>query len=109
MFRSTWDSYSATDSSAGSTFYTFASGFSATIPPGIGPLSGRFILGFGKTVLNGVEAVFIRRRISYIQSLCPLLDERPPLNVQSIFDDLLELVRYLIVSNIRSISDADCY
>ena len=82
------------DSSAASTTrseYT-ATSF-GTIQPGIGSLSGRFILGFGKMVLRGVENVVRQRRLSQIESLCPLSDSNPPRDVDRIYDDMLELAR----------------
>jgi hypothetical protein len=66
--------------------------------PGIGALSGKFFHTFGKTLLFGLENVAIRRRLSHIQSLLPLSDENPPHDVASIYDDLLELVRYVLVT-----------
>jgi hypothetical protein len=63
--------------------------------PGIGSLSGKFIHGFGKTVLRGVENVTIRRRLSHIESLCPLSDKGPPVVLSRLYDDLLELARYV--------------
>jgi hypothetical protein len=65
--------------------------------PGIGSLSGKFIHGFGKRVLRGFESVVIRRRLSHIESLCPLSDNNPPPDVKSLYDDLLELARCVIV------------
>lgn len=61
--------------------------------PGIGSLGGRFIYSFGKTVLRGFESVAIRRRLTYIESLFPLSDNNPLPNIESVYDDLLELVR----------------
>jgi hypothetical protein len=61
--------------------------------PGIGALSGKFFHSFGKTVLRGFESVAIRRRLSHIESLCPLSDDNPPQDVLSLYDDLLELTR----------------
>jgi hypothetical protein len=77
--------------------------------PGIGSLTGKFIHGFGKTVLRGVEGVFIRRRLSYIQSLCPFLDNNPPPDVGNICDDLLELARCVsIVSFVMKMISGHC-
>src|SRR5262245_20072772 len=83
------DTSSATNSNV-STRHT--SIFSMSIPPGIGSLSGKFIEGFGKRILYGIESVtVIRRRLAYIQSICPLSDDSPPRDVHRIYDDLLEL------------------
>jgi hypothetical protein len=90
------DSDSVTDSSAASTItsVTATTTYSSRIPPGIGALSGGFIQGIGKTILHGVEIVtVIRRRLAYIESICPLSDDTTLENVVVIYDDLLELAR----------------
>jgi len=80
-----------TTSNETATVYTTTSGKTY---PGIGSLSGRYIHRLGQAILHSVEAVVvIRRRLSYIQSLCPLLDNIPPQGVELIYDDLLELSR----------------
>jgi hypothetical protein len=85
---------SSQDSSATpSSIYTTTT--SRTVP-GIGALSGKFIHGFGKIVLRGFESVVIRRRLSRIESLCPLSDNDPPPDVLRLYDDLLELARCVI-------------
>jgi hypothetical protein len=86
------DSASVTNPSIAS---TSSSIFSSKIPPGIGSLTGRFIEGFGKTVLHGIESVtVIRRRLADIRSICPLSDDPQPEDVHRIYDDLLELSRF---------------
>jgi hypothetical protein len=65
--------------------------------PGIGSLSGKFIHGFGKAVLRGVDSVIIRRRLTYLESVCPLFDERPPNDIEQIYADLLEMARQVII------------
>jgi hypothetical protein len=91
------DSVSLTDSASitnSSITATRSSIFSERIPPGIGSLGGRFLLGFGKAVIHGVESVtIIPRRLAYIQSICPLSDDPPPHEVHGIYHDLLELSR----------------
>ena len=93
------DSFSSLASSAATTatsnntatIYTTTSGKTY---PGIGSLSGRYIHRLGQAILHSVEGVVvIPRRLSYIQSLCPLLDNIPPQDVDQIYDDLLELSR----------------
>jgi hypothetical protein len=85
------DSASITDSSITA---TRSSIFSERIPPGIGSLGGRFLLGFGKAVIHRVENVtIIPRRLAYIQSIRPLSDDSPPHDVHRIYDELLELSR----------------
>jgi hypothetical protein len=84
------DSASVTDSSV-----TF-SATSSTIPPGIGSISGRFIQGVGKGMLRGVEIMVIRARLAHIKSLYPLSDNTPPKDVDRIYDELLELVRFVV-------------
>ena len=87
------ESDSDTNSSIAPTL-TRSSIFSSIIQPGIGSLSGRFVRGFGKTIIHGIESVtVIRSRLTYIQSLCPLSDETPPEDVHQIYDDLLEFAR----------------
>jgi hypothetical protein len=97
------DSPSSLDSStpADSNSIYSTSSWSTTFA-GIGSLSGRFIYGIGKAILRQVEDVVIRRRISYIQSLCPLSDDNPPEDVEQIYYDLLELVRYVTHWNVAS-------
>jgi hypothetical protein len=51
--------------------------------------------------------VFVRRRILYIQSLCPLSDDSPPEGVEQIYNDLLELVRSVKHHNVSSRLDSD--
>jgi hypothetical protein len=86
-------SSSPSSSQESSSIYTTTT--SRTIP-GIGALSGKFFHIFGKTVLLALENVAIRRRLSYIQSFFPLSDENPPPDVASLYDDLLELARYVV-------------
>jgi hypothetical protein len=74
--------------------------------PGIGSLSGKFFHSFGKTVLRGFESVVIRRRLSHIESLCPLSDDDPPPDVLNLYEDLLELTRYVVAHlNIDELDD----
>lgn len=68
----------------------------------IGALSGKLLYGFGKRVLRVVEGVFIRRRIAYIQSSCPLSDKNTPPDVETVYDDLIELAQCVIISVIRN-------
>jgi hypothetical protein len=76
--------------------------------PGIGSLSGKFIRGIGKIIIRQIEDVaIIRRRISYIQSLCPLSDDSPPEDVVQIYDDLLELARSVVTCNVNSRPNSD--
>jgi hypothetical protein len=89
-------SLSLDSSAASDSIYTTTS---ASTVPGIGALSGKFIYAFGKTILGALESVVVRRRLSYIQSICPLSDNTPPPDVEQIYDDLLELTRYVITYN----------
>jgi hypothetical protein len=50
--------------------------------------------------LRGFESVVIRRRLPYIESLCPLSDNKPPPDVLSLYDDLLELARSVLVAHL---------
>ena len=86
-------SHSLASSSSDSVASIFTTTSSSTTPPGIGYLSGKFILGFGGAVLRGVESVAIRRRLWKIESLCPFSDSNPPQNVEGVCDDMLELAR----------------
>jgi hypothetical protein len=99
------DSASVIDSSIASTSVSTA--ISSTIPPGIGSLSGTFIQGVGKQMLRGVEAIVVRRRLAYIHSLCPLSDNTPPMDVDRIYDELIELARCVIYRKIYSKLDHD--
>jgi hypothetical protein len=88
VFRSpSLDLVSVSDSSAASTsIYTDES---ASIADGIGASGGRLILSFGKKILRAVENVtVIRRRLAYIQTVCPFSDDTPPEDVLHIYDDL---------------------
>jgi hypothetical protein len=104
------DSPSSLDSSAppaSNSIYS-SSASSWTTFAGIGSLSGRFIYGIGKVILRQVEDIaVIRRRISYIQSLCPLSDDDPPDDVEQIYYDLLELARYVTHWNVDSRPGSD--
>jgi hypothetical protein len=44
----------------------------------------------------------IPRRISDIQSLCPLSDDNPPEDVEQIYNDLLELARWALLRSVDS-------
>jgi hypothetical protein len=47
-------------------------------------------------MLGGIEAIVVRRRLGYFRSLCPLSDSAPPRDVDRVYDELLELVRYAV-------------
>jgi hypothetical protein len=86
---------------------TATTGISSETIPGIGSLSGKFIHSVGKTILRGAESVVVHRRLSYIQSLCPLSDDRPPKDVGQIYDDIIELSRYIMSEHIYSGIDSN--
>jgi hypothetical protein len=86
---------------------TTSSVISSETIPGIGALSGKFIYSVGKTILHGAESVVVHRRLSYIQSLCPLSDDRPPKDVGQIYDDIIELSRYVMSEHIYSGIDSN--
>jgi hypothetical protein len=51
--------------------------------------------------------VVIQKRMSYIQSLCPLSDDNPPGDIEQIYYELLELARWVRLQNVNSRLDSD--
>jgi hypothetical protein len=71
---------------------------SSTVP-GLGELSGRAILALGKVTLRGAEYVIIRRRLEVISVKFPHLNvDRIP-GIEQMYDDVLELSRFLYKQN----------
>ena len=72
------------------TLYTTTS--SSTVP-GIGSLSGKGILAFGRLILRGVEWVIIPQKLRVARSLFPHTDHATFEGIEQVYDDLLELTR----------------
>jgi hypothetical protein len=64
---------------------------------GLGTLSGRMVLGLGDAIRRGVENFSIRKTLGIIVSVYPHDDDVAPENVGSLYDDLLELSRCIIM------------
>ncbi|KAJ3779042.1 hypothetical protein FB446DRAFT_782888 [Lentinula raphanica] len=97
---------STSSASESSSIFTSGGTFtSSSTVPGLGYLSGKVIKRFGSAVVNGVDAILIRRRLAQIEdSLGPTSDgivETPGV-VQSLYSDLLELSRPVYSLTIRT-------
>ncbi|KAJ3722487.1 hypothetical protein C8R42DRAFT_720852 [Lentinula raphanica] len=97
---------STSSASESSSIFTSGGTFtSSSTVPGLGYLSGKVIKRFGSAVVNGVDAILIRRRLAQIEdSLGPTSDgivETPGV-VQSLYSDLLELSRPVYSFTIRT-------
>ncbi|KAJ3722517.1 hypothetical protein C8R42DRAFT_709597 [Lentinula raphanica] len=98
----TMSTYSASESSS---IYTNTDTFtSSSTIPGLGSLSGKAIKRFGSAVVNGVDAILIRRRLVQIEdSLGPTSNSIAEASVvESLYDDLLELSRPVYGLSIRT-------
>ncbi|KAF9073927.1 hypothetical protein BDP27DRAFT_1317696 [Rhodocollybia butyracea] len=87
----------------GSEISTESSGSSSTVP-GIGSLSGRAIKRVGSVVVNGVDAILIRRRLAQIETIFGHRSDGSPKShdAESLYSDLLELSRPLYSLSIRT-------
>ncbi|KAJ3840605.1 hypothetical protein EV361DRAFT_918938 [Lentinula raphanica] len=91
--------------SEASSIYTNTDTFtSSSTIPGLGSLSGKAIKRFGSAVVNGVDAILIRRRLAQIEdTLGPTSDGIAEASVvKSLYDDLLELSRPVYGMAIRT-------
>ena len=61
---------------------------------GPGTLSGKAIEAFGEATLRGVENVVIRRKLSTYRSLFPHTDDMTIKNIDTVYENVLELSRY---------------
>jgi hypothetical protein len=61
---------------------------------GPGTLSGKVIEAFGEATLRGVEIVVIRRKLSTYRSLFPHADDTAIKDIDSVYENVLELSRY---------------
>ncbi|KAE9399529.1 hypothetical protein BT96DRAFT_1019433 [Gymnopus androsaceus JB14] len=71
--------------------------FTSTIP-GLGATSGKAVKLVGSVVVNGVEAILIRRRISKLETIFKLREE---VYCKANYEDLLELSRSVYEPSIR--------
>jgi hypothetical protein len=62
---------------------------------GIGTVSGRAIYDFGAAALRGIETLAIRRKLRNINSFFPHPDGAIRKNIEQLYDDVLELSRYV--------------
>jgi hypothetical protein len=72
---------------------------------GPGTLSGKVIEAFGEATLRRVENVVIRRKLSTYRSLFPHADDTTIRDIDSVYENVLELSRYCI----HSYCTADAY
>jgi hypothetical protein len=81
-------------------FATFSTSCTATTDSsaiwGPGGLSGRAIEAFGDATLRGIENIIIRRKLATYRALFPHMDDTPIRNIDSIYENILELSRYFI-------------
>ena len=85
------------DSETASSILTNTATFTSTIP-GLGATSGKALKLVGSVVVNGVEAILIRRRISKLETIFNQKKLRKPgdsIPLEADYDDLLELSRYV--------------
>jgi hypothetical protein len=61
---------------------------------GPGTLSGKAIEAFGEATLRGVENVVIRRKLSTYRSLFPHADDTTIKNIDTVYENVLQLSRY---------------
>jgi hypothetical protein len=66
---------------------------------GLGTLSGKVIEAFGEATLRGVENIVIRRKLSTYRSLFPHADETTIKDIDSVYENILELSRYFMHSS----------
>ena len=81
-------------------FATFSTSCTATTDSsaiwGPGGLSGRAIEAFGDATLRGIENIIIRRKLATYRNLFPHMDDTPIRNIDSVYENVLELSRYII-------------
>lgn len=94
-FSSTSPSSSARDSLTATSLYT-TTGTSASFTAGPGELTGRGLNAFGKMALSGVRSIIVRRRLQTISSNIPHADNTTIPGLGEMYNDLLELSRYVI-------------
>jgi hypothetical protein len=63
---------------------------------GIGTLSGRMIYAIGEVAVRGLENLAIRRRLGKVMSAFPHQDDIVRSDIETIYDDTLELSRYFV-------------
>jgi hypothetical protein len=88
-------STSSLESSSASSSSEYTTTSSST-NPGIGSVTGKGILAFGKMAQRGLDGIVIRRRLAAMKSVFPHNDgdETSVQNLDKIYDDVLELSRY---------------
>ena len=70
---------------------------------GIGTLSGRVIYDVGDIPLRAIENLVIRRQLGKVLSAFPHKDDVVMRDIEVIYDDTLELSRYLVAFNIYQV------
>jgi hypothetical protein len=85
-------STSSVESSSASSSSEYTTTSSST-NPGVGSITGKGILAFGKMAQRGLDGIIIRRRLTAMKSVFPHDDGDETLD--KIYDDVLELSRYV--------------
>lgn len=62
---------------------------------GLGSLGGKVIYAFGEATLRGLENLAIRRKLRTINHIFPHDDSATIKNVKGLYDDVLELSRFV--------------
>ncbi|KAF9065085.1 hypothetical protein BDP27DRAFT_1332472 [Rhodocollybia butyracea] len=98
------ESIYAGSSDTSSVFTSTGTFTSASTIPGLGSLSGKAIKRVGSAVVNQVDAIIIRRRLSQLEANS--LDQKDTAtdssDVKSLYSDLLELARIIYSLSIRT-------
>ena len=69
----------------------------STIEVGIGTLSGRAIYALGEAALRRIDIIAILKKLRVIKGVFPHRDDVAIPNVEEIYDDVLELSRYVFI------------
>jgi hypothetical protein len=75
------------------TFSTGSTETNASTIWGPGTLTGKALEAFGEATLRGIENIAIRRKLIAIRSVFPHTDNTNITNINTVYDDVLELSR----------------
>jgi hypothetical protein len=64
---------------------------------GLGSISGRVVLGLGEVILRGLDNLVILQKLEVIKSAFPHDDNTVPDNIGTLYDNVLELSRYVAI------------
>jgi hypothetical protein len=67
-----------------------------TVKPGIGTISGRAIYALGEAGLRRMEMIMIRTKLTAVRGAFPHGDDTVVQNIEAIYDNVLELSRYVV-------------